>query len=464
MKNFSCAEISFATGGELLSGNPNAVFTGVDTDSRKIHEGSLFVPIVGEKFDGHEYIESSIAAGASGALSDRVFVSSSTILKVDDTKKALGDLAKWYLDSFNIPVVAITGSVGKTSTKEMVHAIMQKKFSTLKTPGNYNNDIGLPLSIFNMSDEYNAIVLEMGMSGLGEISRLSEIASPDIGIITNIGISHIEKLGSRQNILKAKLEIVDGMKDDGIVILNSDDPMLAGVRDFIGKKVITYGTEEDADIRAEAVFGKGEFGSEFSLSINGERHEVKLNVPGSHNVYNALAAIAVGSIFGISTSDSIEALSDFVSDDSMRMFIKEIGGIKIINDSYNASPISMKAALSVLSELRVSGKKYAVLGDILELGEWSQKAHIEVGESAKFNGIDVLVVVGEFAKHTANGASEAGFNEGNIHIFNNNSEVIAFLFDNITEGDSLLIKGSRGAKMEQVYKAIVEKSGEKVGG
>ncbi len=454
MRQFTCADVVKATGGKLISGNLDAIFTDIGTDSRQIKNGSLFVPIIGEKFDAHDFVKNSLETGAAGAIVSKLdgsLPNDKVIIEVDDTLIALGNLAKWYRSTFDVPVVAITGSVGKTSTKEMIHAILNKKFSTLKTQGNFNNAIGLPLSVFKMDNKYNAMVLEMGMSSLGEISWLSKIANPQIGIITNIGLSHIETLGSRQNILKAKLEVLDGMSPEGVLILNYDDPMLAGIRDFVDRKVITFGTEDGADVRAEGIFGKGEYGSEFTLSIHGELYEVKLSVPGSHNVYNALASIATGKVLGIPIPDMIEALRDFSSDDSMRMFIQDIAGVKVINDSYNASPASMKAALKVLQELDVSGKKVAVLGNILELGDWTEKAHREVGGYVAQNLLDALVAVGDFGNYTASGALDAGFDSERIFCFETNDEVNRFLKTYVTEGDALLIKGSRGAKMEQIF-------------
>ena len=464
MRSFSCADVLTATSGNLISGYQDTIFSSVQTDSRRIENGCLFVPIIGERFDAHEFLFDSLNMGAAGAIvsqkdletdTNAIFLANGKpLILVEDTVDALGDLAKWYRSTFMIPVVAVTGSVGKTSTKEMIQAVLNKKFTTLKTLGNFNNAIGLPLTIYRMDEEYNAMVLEMGMSGLGEISWLSKIANPDIAVITNVGISHIQKLGSKQNVLKAKLEIMDGMGPEGVLIINHDDAMLMGVKDFVQRRVVTFGTEEGSDIRAEGVFGKGEKGSQFSLSINGELFDVKLQVPGVHNVYNALAAIATGTILGIPVPDMIEALKEFSPDDTMRMFISDKNGVKIINDCYNASPASMKAALNVLSELNISGRKIAVLGNIYELGDWTEKAHREVGESCVQNNVDILVTVGDFGNYTISGALGAGFDSASVHCFENNDQVNHFLRSMIQAGDALLIKGSRGAKMEEIYKQI----------
>lgn len=460
MKNFSCADVLSATSGILISGSTDTVFSGVCTDSRNIEAGSLFIPIVGERFDAHTFLADTLNSGAAGALvsnmelANKLKMPHKTIIQVDDTTIAMGDIASWYRGTFAVPVVAITGSVGKTSTKEMIQAIMNKKFTTLKTPGNFNNAIGLPLSIFKMDEEYNAMVLEMGMNSLGEISRLSKIAKPDISVITNIGISHIEKLGTRQNVLKAKLEIMDGMNSEGVLILNHDDAMLSEIKPFVERRVVTFGLEEGSDIRAEGVFGKGEDGCIFTMSIDGEKYSVSLKLPGVHNVYNALAAVCVGSVLGIPISDMIEALNDFTSDDSMRMFIKDFNGIKIINDCYNASPTSTNAALCVLNEINSTGRKIAVLGNIHELGEWTEKGHREVGEACVKNHIDFLVAVGDYGNYTIAGALDAGFSSQLVKFFDSNNEACEFLSKMAKTGDVVLIKGSRGAKMEQIYDCL----------
>ncbi|MEI6601939.1 MAG: UDP-N-acetylmuramoyl-tripeptide--D-alanyl-D-alanine ligase [Clostridia bacterium] len=465
MRDFTGADILFATGGTCIAGDIQTVFSNIGTDSRKIEKDSLFVPIIGDNFDAHNFLKDALGAGAAGALisnaaaAEELNMPDKVIILVEDTLCAFGEMAKWYRHTFDVPVVAITGSVGKTSTKDMIHAVMNKKFSTLKNIGNFNNAVGLPLSVFRMESEYNAMVLEMGMNHLGEISWLSNIAAPDVAVITNVGISHIENLGSKQNILKAKLEIMDGMGPEGVLIINSDDAMLAGVKDFVGRRVVTFGTEEGADIRAEGVFGKGEEGCVFTLSMHGELYDVTLKVPGAHNVYNALAAIATGSVLGIPVGDMIEALHDFTSDDAMRMFICDANGVKIINDCYNASPSSMKAAFNVLHELNVSGRKFAVLGNILELGDWTEQAHREVGASAVQSEIDFLVTVGDFGNYTVSGALEAGFAPANIRCFTHHTEAQEFLAQTLRPGDAVLIKGSRGAKMEQIFQFLTQQKG-----
>jgi UDP-N-acetylmuramoyl-tripeptide--D-alanyl-D-alanine ligase len=372
---------------------------------------------------------------------------------VEDTSKTLRDIAAYYRKKFNIPFVGITGSVGKTSTKDMVAVVLSQKYNVLKTEGNFNNEIGLPLTVLNLDSFHQAAVIEMGMSGLGEISRLSCIAYPDIAVITNIGISHIEKLGSRQNILKAKMEILDGLNKNGLVVLNGDDNLLFGMKDLLSYRTVFFGMEEGVDYQAYNVITLGEAGSCFEITVNSHEYKVNIPIPGTHNVYNALAAIAVGIELNLPMEKIITGISEY-KPGKMRMNITDKDGIKIINDVYNASPQSMEAALSVLKDVGFKGRTIAILGDMLEMGDWAEKAHNGVGKFAVSKGINFIIGVGQYGKDIANGAIESGAASENVFTFANNNDVNDFLMRFIKNGDVILVKGSRGMKMEQIVDFI----------
>ncbi|MCX8130128.1 MAG: UDP-N-acetylmuramoyl-tripeptide--D-alanyl-D-alanine ligase [Clostridia bacterium] len=455
MQKITCSQILEATGGTLLSGNSGTEIDSISTDSRKIQNGTLFIPLVGERFDGHDYIAQSLESGAAAALTqkDMIPIGDKLIIKVDDTLKALGRIAAYYRGRFNIPFVGVTGSVGKTSTKDMVATVLGQSLNILKTEGNFNNEIGLPLTIFNLDTFHEAAVIEMGMSGFGEISRLTSIVKPHVAIITNIGISHIEKLGSRQNILKAKLEILEGLRENGLVILNGDDNLLFGVKDMLKQRTVLYGMEEGLEYQAYNIKTSGEHGTTFEITIGSKDYVIPVPVPGVHNVYNALAAIAAGVELKIPMEAIIRGISEF-SPSKMRLNIVSHGDIKIINDTYNASPQSMEAAINVLKDVAGSKRTIAVLGDMLEIGDWAFKAHIDVGKYAVSKGIDCIFTVGEEARNIAKGAIEAGADFSNVKTFDNNGDIVKFLKDFKRQNDVILIKGSRGMKMEQIVEKL----------
>lgn len=450
------AEILRAVGGAICAGSASAVVTGVSTDSRRIRKGELFIPLVGERFDGHDFIADAVSAGAAAFLTHKdIHVPDGALaIRVPDTLKALQDLASFYRGKFGLKVVAVTGSVGKTSTKDIIASVLGQKYRILKSPGNYNNQIGLPLTVLSFDSTYDIAVVEMGMSGFGEIRRLSQIIRPDIAVITNIGISHIEKLGSRQNILKAKLEITDGMPEDGILVLNGDDMMLSGVRENTRCRLKFFGMEDNLDVRAYDITSEGEEGVRFRVKLEDDTYEMRLPVPGVHNVYNALAAVTVGLELGVSPEAIRKGLQLF-RPEKMRMNILHLdSGIRLIDDTYNASPQSVEAAVGVLKDLGCGARKIAVLGDMLELGDWSREAHRNVGSAIYDNGIDYLATLGEQARHIADGAVEAGMKPGNICSFHDIDRLNEFLGTFVQKGDVILIKGSRGMKMEQIVQFL----------
>lgn len=444
-------EVLIATSGKLICGDSTGEFDSISTDSRKINSGDLFIPIAGEKFDGHDFAISALNAGAAAVITHKVIdpIPGKTIILVKDTLIALREIAAYYRSKFDIPVVAITGSVGKTSTKDMIGSVLKQKYNILKTEGNFNNEIGLPLTVFNLGSSHEAVVLEMGMSGFGEISHLSYIAKPDIAVITNIGISHIEKLGSRQNILKAKLEILENLNDKGLLVLNGDDKLLYGLKDLLKFRVVYYGMEEGMDYQAFNVKNAAENGIYFEITIKNTDYKIHILSPGVHNVYNALAAIAVGIEQKLPIEMIIQGIGEFTSS-KMRMDIITHGEMKVINDTYNASPQSMEAAINVLKDISVHNRKIAILGDMLEMGEWAHKAHFDIGKFAVSRGIDYILTVGENGKVIGDGAIDAGAEVNTIISFHNNKEVNDFLDGFVRKGDVILVKGSRGMKMEEI--------------
>ena len=451
MQVLICDEILKATGGKLEAGYENTAFSGISTDSRKINPGDLFIPLAGLNFDGHDFIQKAIDAGAAGVITHKTLpaVKVGTVILVKDTSTALRDLAAYYRRKFKIPFVGITGSVGKTSTKDMVTCALGTSYKVLKTEGNLNNEIGVPLTVLNLDHSYEAAVVEIGMSAFGEISRLTAIVQPHIAIVTNVGMSHIEKLGSRQNILKAKMEILEGLDKDGLVIFNGDDTLLRGARSFVHFRTKLYGIEEECDYQAYNIKNLGEKGSDFEILVGNKEYKVHVPAPGIHNIYNALAAIAAGLEMKVPMQDIISGISRF-NPGKMRLNIFEREGIKIIDDVYNASPQSMVAAIGVLCDIAAGARKIAVLGDMLELGEWAGKAHYDVGKFAAEKGVDYIMTVGLNAGQIALGASEGGCSSKNIASFHSNEEALKYINSFITEGDIILVKGSRGMKMEEI--------------
>lgn len=456
MISFDCAELVRAVDGQLLWGDPFITFKGVTTDSRKVAKDNLFIPLVGEKFDGHDYIDQCFNSGASVCLTQKVIpvTDNCCAILVKDTGKALRDLAKWHRNKFDIPVVGITGSVGKTSTKDMIACVLSKKYEVLKTQGNFNNEIGLPLTLLNLEEKHEAAVIEMGMSGFGEISRLTAVAQPEVAVITNIGVSHIEKLGSQQGILKAKLEILEGLKPGGLVVLNGDDPLLRDQNGKLGFRTVFYGMDASLDYCAQNYQSLGEEGTTFSISLKGETYIVRIPVPGVHNVYNALAAIAAGIEMNMPVDTIIDGIAEY-SPGNMRQNIVSHKGIKIINDAYNASPQSMQAAINVLEELSAKTRGIAVLGDMLEMGDMSSELHYSVGSFIKEKRISYLISVGSASENITKAVSDSGNDSIVTCHFENNSEALNYLLGIIKSGDYILIKGSRGMKMEQIAEGIL---------
>lgn len=453
VKQMTAADIAHAVGGVLHGGD--VAVTGISTDTRTIGPGMLFVAIRGPVHDGHLFVAEALDKGAVLVLADDRAEMPDEIphIRCGDTVKGLGELAAWHRSRFRIPVVAVTGSVGKTSTREMIAASLSTRYRVLKTKGNYNNEIGLPLSVLELDDTHQAAVFELGMSGLGEIGHLSRIVRPDIAVITNIGLSHIEKLGSRQNILRAKLEIIEGMGPEGVVILNGEDELLKGLRGLLRFKTLYYGMDEATDIQGYEAASLGENGMAFKTSIAGQDGSFTIRAPGLHSVSNALAALAVCHVLGLRQTDVEEGLQRYAGE-KMRMNIFNRRGIKVINDAYNAAPASMKAALSVLAELGAGRRTVAVLGDMLELGDWSRDAHLDVGRQAAALKLGLLIGIGKEADWYLSGALEMGMKRKQMQGYATVEEAAAALADALEPGDVVLFKASRGLRFDRLAEQL----------
>lgn len=459
MKTLKISDVVKATNGKLLCGNIDAEITDITTDSRKVGCGMLFVPLVGEKFDGHNFLEEACKSGATAIITHKGEIpenaGDTVVIGVDNTLFALGKIAALYRSMFRAVSVAITGSVGKTTTKEMCALVLAKKYNIHKNKGNFNNEIGVPLTIFGLSDDDEILISEMGMSGFGEIDRISQMVNPSVVVMTNIGVSHIEFLGTQENIFKAKSEFMKNACEDIVVIINGDDDILVAHKEDLGKNVVTVGIEnKDCDYIAENIAASSEEVSFTVKTKNGEKFDLTLPVPGEHNVYNALSAVALGELMKVGRDKLSEAFSEFVPD-GMRMSVIETGDFRLINDCYNAAPDSMAAAINVLK--RYDTRKVAVLGDIACLGELSKKAHTEVGEKVVQSGIDILITIGKEAAFIAASALENGMSDNNIHTFENVESALSDIRNILHKNDTVLIKASRVMELERVTQFLEKK-------
>ncbi len=436
----------------------------ITTDSRECETDTLFIAIKGERFDGHDFIKQALESGASAVIASRIpkelsEEQRSRLLLVDDTVKALGKIAAAYKARIKPKTVAVTGSVGKTTTKEFVYAVAGAGYLTHKTAGNFNNEIGMPLSILDMPETTQVCVLEMGMSGLGEISNMTNTAKPDIALITNIGNSHIENLGSRENICKAKLEIVEGVPEDGWVILNADEPMLFAQKGLLKQNLLFVSmSNPQADYRALNI-RENDGHTEFDL-VAGRRVVTNIKIPtvGQHNVFDATFAFVVGTLLGMDDDEIKEGLMSF-RNTGMRQNIYAYGNITVIEDCYNAGPESMKASVEVLA--RMGEKEHlntvAVLGDMRELGDYSKKLHMEVGELVGKRGITHLLSFGKEAANISLGAINAGMGAQSVSVITDTEAVenAAVTVRQLTaDGGAVLFKASRAVRLERVIEAL----------
>lgn len=466
MAEFKLDEILKATDGVLIHGTKGVNFSGVAIDSRTINPGELFICIKGNNFDGHDFIQESVKNGAKGIIISRKdilekktgFAGSKDqgliVILVKDGLDSLHGIANYHRKRFSILLIAVTGSNGKTISKEMIASVAMTGFNTLKSEGNLNNLIGLPLSLLMLTPQHEVVVLEMGMSAAGEIRRLCRIAEPNIGVITNIGDAHLEHLGSVEKVKEAKAELIDFLGKDDVVSLNADDPLVFDMAKRMRGRVITFGIDSEAAVRALHIDNRGLSGSDILLRVRDSESPVHLTMPGHHNIYNALSAAAVGSILDIGTDKIREGLESFRGM-PMRMERIDTGGITIINDTYNANPVSMEAALRVIADSDLAGNSFFVAGDMLELGEDSYRLHRDIGRKVAEFSIDYLITVGELSQLIAEEAVAVGMGEDKVHVCKNHDAAFRILSERLKNGDCVLVKGSRGMKMEKVVEQLV---------
>lgn len=458
MYRFTAGEIAKAVSGEIVQGDAGKIFDSVSTDTRQTTEGDLFIALIGEKFDAHDFIYNAISGGADGLIVSRRVETGSwqgPVIVVSDTLSALQELARYNRYHFQGIVVGVTGSNGKTSTKDMVSSVLEQKYRTLKTQGNFNNHIGLPLTMLKLNDSYGAAVLEMGMRGLGEIDLLASITKPDGAVITNIGETHIERLGSVSNIAKAKGEILDHIEPSGFAVLNGDDENVRGQAERCRGKLIYYGTGSSVSILADGISTTNGKSTVFTLVTPGGKVEINLPVPGKHNVLNAMAAAGVGLEAGLGLPEIKNGLENAVLT-GMRLEIIEGQKATIIDDTYNANPASVKAALQILADVGKGRRKVAILGDMYELGQRAAAGHREVGAEAAAIKVDILITVGKLASDIALGATFADEPPAEIISLNTNGEVKKYLHKIVRPGDVILVKGSRGMKLEEIVQELRE--------
>lgn len=459
MEKMTLDEIVEAVQGEIVLKGQYSGFNAVSTDTRKIEKGNIFIALKGENFNANEYIKDASEKGAVICIVDEIkykdkdIQSSTTVIKVVDSGRALLDLAEFYRSKLNLKIVGITGSAGKTSTKDLVASALSSKYKVFKTEGNFNNQIGLPLMIFKLDNSYDVAVLEMGMNSLGEISSMAKAARPDIALITNVGTAHIGMLGSRENILKAKLEITDFFKENNTLIINGDNDLLSKVKSD-KFRIVKTGIDSNAEFRAENIT-LGEDYVEFTVKESSivSAEKLHVDVPGKHTISNTLLAIACGRLMGMSYDEIRQGLNNLQTT-ANRMEITKGKKFNIINDCYNANAEAMKVAIEVLKNFN-SNRRIAVLGTMGELGDSAYNTHKIIGEYAAQNGVDLLVTIGEFNKAYEEGFKIMNNGSGKHVAFNDYDKAVEYLVEKYFEqGDTVLIKASRAAKFEKIVEKL----------
>ena len=443
MKPITLREVAAACNG-TLHGDPEIQITSIVTDSRQAKAGSLFAAIRGARADGHRFIPMTVEQGAVCALCEEAPEVDTPYILVDSTLVALKGIAAYYRSLFTIPFIGITGSVGKTSTKEFISAVLAQKYKVHKTSGNFNNELGVPITLFGLEEDHEVAVIEMGISGCGEMTRLSKMVRPDISVITNIGYCHLENLGDRDGVLKAKTEMFTYLKENGTIILCHDDDKLATVTEYKGIRPIFYGTGDES-FRAENIVERGFEGIDCTLIHDDMRIDVTIPTMGRHNVLNALCAMAVGVQLGLTADEIRRGLESFHNVGARNRIIRT-EALTVIDDSYNANPTSTKASLNTLSKL--SGRRVAILGDMKELGVDELSLHHGVGEHAKKVGIDLLIAVGPLSKATAEGYGEGAYYFADVE------SCIAAVNDLLQPGDTVLVKASHSMQFEKIVEAL----------
>lgn len=456
--SFTVGEILSATGGDLMAGKKETCFAGVSIDSRSVAADELFWGIKGDRFDGNDFRDDAFSKGVTGFVTDNGYVPDGkrddlTLIKVPSSLKALQELAAYNRKKHTVPLVAVTGSNGKTTTKEIIASILKQRFEVLKNEGNLNNQIGVPLTLLKLHGDHEVAVVELGMNRPGEIRDLTKIACPDIGVITCIGEAHLEGLGSLENIKRAKGELIEVMEEEKTIVLNADDPALMELKEFVKGELITFGINESADVRAsdiEVEWGKGTL---FILSGGDESLPVLLPLYGEHQLYNALAAAAVAMSLGFKLQEIREGLEAYEAYYG-RMEILTEAGVHLINDSYNANPSSLRFAIKTMADL-ANGRKVAVLGDMFELGERAEELHVEAGRFIASIGVDIIVTVGPLAEKIGEGAVSGGIDPKAVLSFSERRQAIDYLKGELVGGDWVLVKGSRGMAMEEISSELL---------
>lgn len=460
MKNLDLEKIIEFCSAKLVQGNKNKIINEIVIDSRKVKAGDLFIAIIGENTDGHLFIQEAVEKGAAAVVVERQLKndylkkSELSILKVEDTTKALQDIARNYRLTFeSLQLIAVTGSAGKTTTKDMIYSVLSQKYNCLKTEGNFNNHIGLPLTLLRLTGQEDFAVVEMGMSSLGEIDLLAKIAIPDYGVVTNVAAAHLEQLGSIENIARAKNELIDNLGTDDLAILNFDNQYTRQMGIDAKAKVLSFGFELGADIRAVNFnFDNDQGVLNFKLCYQNKDYDFIFKKAGKHNIYNLMVAVIIGLENNLSQAEIQKAIltTDF---SGLRMEIITLAnGARIINDSYNANPLAVKAAVDVLAEMK-GKRKIALLASMLELGAESSHKHREIGRYLAQKSIDLLLTVSKEAEEIAAGA-RSRMKSKNIISFSDNQSCIDYLKTELKSDDLLLVKGSRSNKLEEIVKAL----------
>lgn len=445
MKTITVQEIVSAVRGRLTAGSRETAVGAVSTDSRTVSGGAMFLPIKGEKFDGHDYIDKALDAGAAGCLYTRepeTFREGKFYIRVPDTLIAYKDLAAWYRAQFDIPVVQVTGSVGKTTTKEMIACVLSQRFKTLRTEANYNNEVGTPMTLLRLDKSYEAAVIETGMDRAGQIRYLGEMVKPTVAVITNIGDMHIEFLGSRQNILKAKCEIFENLSPDGVAVLNGDDELLRTVT--LPQRIVRAGMGEGCGVRVSAVADRGIDGVSCVVTTEKARYALDIPAPGAHMIYPAATAVAVGEALGLTEDEIVRGVAAYEPAGARMRVVQLADDRRLLDDCYNAGPQSMWAALEVLGKSK--GRKLAVLGDMAELGDLTVEAHRQVGRLAKELHIDAVIAVGTKAKDIAK--------ESGGQWFATVDEALGAIREAFTPGTAMLVKASHSMHFERITEEL----------
>ncbi len=463
--NLTIRDVLEATKGTLIQGDQSTSIDKLSIDTRTICPDDFYLPLKGENFNGHQFIREAVEKGAAGVFKEKSWGSLEiqtiinkfprlAIIEVDNTLKALQNLGRYKVDQSNPKVIGITGSVGKTTTKDMISQVLEEDFSILKTKGNFNNEVGLPLTLLNLQQEHQIAVLEMGMSNFEEIQTLVKMAPPNIAVITNIGSAHIQNLKSKENILKAKMEIAGDLKAGDILLLNGDDPLLWELRNIKAPyRKVYYGIHKHNDVYPLGI-AQQESGSVFKVHIGGKEREFHIGLQGKHQVANAIAALWIGYYYNMEYPELRRGLEKIQVSD-MRFEAHEIGKTKIINDAYNASPESMKASIEVIENTECN-RRILVLGDILELGDYSEQGHRKVGSFISKGNYHRLITKGKDAKWIGLEAVKQGFPAEKVEHVKTNEEAAKLLVRWMEPMDLVLIKGSRGMRMEEIIE-ILEK-------